>query len=108
MPHSDQYIHAKKTSKRPFFLKKKMTPLDQIVLLVSVGYPLSALPQAVQVFQGNAEGVSIISWLSFLICASLFLAYGLKNKVFPMIISNTLWIAMDGLVVVGLLRYLYL
>lgn len=107
MPHSDQYIHLKKKQKRPTLFKKKMSTLDKLVLIVSIAYPLSALPQAVQVFQGNAEGVSILSWLSFLICAALFLTYGLKNNVFPMIISNTLWIAMDSLVVVGLLRYLY-
>lgn len=101
MPHSDHYIHVH----RPKFFKKKMSPLDKIVLFISVAYPLSALPQAIQIFNGNADGVSIISWLSFLLCASLFFVYGLKNKVFPMIISNFLWIAMDSLVVVGILVY---
>lgn len=82
-----------------------MTPLDKLVLVVSVAYPLSALPQAIQVYQGNVEGVSVISWLSFMFCATLFFIYGLKNRVFPMIISNFLWIAMDGLVVIGILAY---
>lgn len=108
MPHSDQYLHLKKKHKKPLLFQKKMTLLDKMVLFVSVAYPLSALPQAVQVFQGNVEGVSIISWMSFLVCASLFFVYGLKNKVFPMIISNILWIAMDSLVVIGLLSARYL
>ena len=99
MPHSDYYIHVK----RPKILKKKMTALDTVVMVVSVAYPLSALPQAIQVLHGNASGVSVVSWASFLCCAALFLAYGLKNKVPPMIISNTLWIVMDGLVVIGIL-----
>ena len=85
-----------------------MSVLDKLVLFVSVAYPLSALPQAIEIFQGNAEGVSVISWMSFLVCAALFLAYGLKNRVFPMIISNVLWIAMDSLVVIGLLSTRYL
>jgi uncharacterized protein with PQ loop repeat len=101
MPHSDYYIHAKQL--RSKLNKKKMTPLDTIVMLVSVAYPLSALPQAIQVLQGNASGVSIVSWMSFLVCAALFLAYGLKNRVPPMIISNTLWIVMDSLVVIGII-----
>lgn len=104
MPHSDHYIHLK----RPKLFKKKLTPFDAVVMCVSVAYPLSALPQAIAVFQGHAEGVSLISWLSFLACATLFLIYGLKNKVYPMIISNTLWIAMDGLVVVGILTQTYI
>lgn len=99
MPHSDHYIYLKRAK----LLKKKMTPLDTAVMLVSVAYPLSALPQAVQVLHGNADGVSVVSWASFLVCAALFLAYGLKNKVPPMIISNTLWIVMDSLVVIGIL-----
>ena len=98
MPHSDHYIHVK----RPKLFKKKLTPFDAVVMCVSVAYPLSALPQAISVFQGHAEGVSLISWLSFLACATLFLVYGLKNKVYPMIVSNTLWIAMDSLVVIGI------
>ena len=101
MPHSDHYIHFH----RPKFLKKNMTTLDKLVLAVSIAYPLSALPQAYQVYQGNVEGVSIYSWLSFLVCASLFFVYGMKHKVFPMIVSNFLWIAMDGLVVLGILAY---
>ena len=103
MPHSDHYVHLK----RPKLFKKKLTPFDAVVMCVSVAYPLSALPQAISVFQGHAEGVSLISWLSFLACATLFLIYGLKNRVYPMIISNTLWIAMDGLVVIGILSHTY-
>lgn len=99
MPHSEHILHIK----RPHFFKKKLSRFDQIVLIVSVAYPLSALPQAIAVFDGNVAGVSLISWLSFMICALLFLAYGIKNRVFPMIISNTLWVGMDALVVTGLL-----
>ncbi len=99
MPHSEHILHIKK----PHLFKKKLTPFDQLVLIVSVAYPLSALPQAIAVFDGRVEGVSLISWLSFMVCALLFLVYGIKNRVFPMIISNTLWVVMDALVVTGLL-----
>ena len=102
MPHSDHILHIR----RPKFLKKNMSSFDKLVLFVSIIYPLSALPQAVEVFRGNTEGVSIISWLAFMLCAGLFLIYGLKNKVFPMVVSNSLWIVTDGLVVTGLLMAL--
>lgn len=80
-----------------------MSMFEKTVLVVSFAYPLSALPQAIQVLQGNVEGVSFLSWLGFLLCASLFFMYGIKYKVFPMIISNFLWIIMDSLVVIGIL-----
>lgn len=72
-------------------------------MFVSVLYPFSAFPQAIAVFSGKTEGVSVISWTVFLLCASLFLAYGIKRRVPPMIVSNSIWIVMDALVIVGIL-----
>lgn len=97
MPHSDHFIHA--TPRK--IKKKKFGFFEKVVTVVSVVYPLSALPQAWEVFQGHTDGTSLISWFSFLACASLFLAYGIKHKVPPMIISNSLWIVTDSLVIIG-------
>ncbi len=96
MPQSDHLMH--KTSH-----KHKTTAFDKLVLVVSVLYPLSALPQAYDVMVGTAVGVSLISWVGFLACAVLFYIYGVQHKILPMIISNTLWIVVDLLVVVGIL-----
>jgi len=89
--------HEKATKKKP------LNYFDILVLVVSVMYPLSAIPQAISVFQGNTEGVALLSWIFFLMCAALFLVYGIKRKVLPMIISNSIWIIMDLLVVIGLI-----
>ena len=102
MPHTPIHIATKKkpltnASTRPF------TNFDRLVLVVSVLYPLSALPQAIAVFSGKTEGVAILSWLVFMICASLFLVYGIRRRVPPMIVSNSIWIVMDALVVFGVL-----
>lgn len=93
----------------PLETKKKKTKssgdkaLDHIVMVVSILYPLSAVPQLIEIIHGNAAGVSILSWLSFFACASLFLIYGLRHRVMPMIVSNSLWVVIDGLVVASLL-----
>lgn len=76
--------------------------LSQLVFVVSVVYPMSAIPQLIKIIQGDAHGVSVISWLSFFLCAGLFLIYGLRHKVMPMIVSNILWVVIDGLVVISL------
>lgn len=77
--------------------------LTRLVFVVSVVYPMSALPQLVKIIEGDAHGVSIISWISFALCAGLFLIYGLRHRVMPMIVSNILWVLIDSLVVVSLL-----
>lgn len=90
----------KKTTQKPTLGD---TVLNRLVVLVSVAYPLSAVPQLVRIIEGDARGVSVLSWVSFFVCAGLFLIYGLRHRVAPMIISNTLWVVVDGLVVVSLL-----
>ena len=104
MPHSEHIIHfhhlKNKKSKKLF--RKKLTAFDKLVFAVTFLYPLSALPQIFEVAKGNTAGVSILSWTIFLLCSALFLTYGLKNKVFPMIISNVLWVIMDSIIVISL------
>lgn len=83
--------------------KKRLSFLDRIVIIASFLYPLSASSQVYEVFTGHADGVSPISWSIFLLCASLFLVYGVKHKITPMIIANSIWLVMDSLVIIGLL-----
>jgi hypothetical protein len=83
--------------------KKQLTLFDKVIILAAFMYPLSGLPQVIEVFSGHAVGVSLWSWVSFLAFSTLFLAYGLIHKITPMIITNILWLAIDGLVIVGLL-----
>lgn len=90
------------TKKQKPTSKSSMT-FDRLVLFISILYPLSAIPQLIGIFKGNVDGVSIVSWSGFLVCAGLFLVYGLRHKVWPMILSNALWVAVDGLVVVGIM-----
>jgi uncharacterized protein with PQ loop repeat len=95
------HVHLETKKKKAKSTGDKL--LDRIVMIVSILYPLSAVPQLIEIVHGNAAGVSVLSWLSFFACASLFLVYGLRHRVMPMIISNSLWVVVDGLVVVSLL-----
>lgn len=71
-------------------------------MVVSVVYPFSALPQVFAVFSGKTEGVAVLSWIFFLVCTILFFIYGVRRKVPPMIVSNSIWMVMDALVVIGI------
>lgn len=102
MPHTPLHIATKK---RPITDKsiRPTTAFDRLVLVVSVIYPLSALPQTITVFSGKTEGVSVLSWCVFLVCSTLFFAYGIRRRVPPMIVANSIWIVMDSLVIAGIL-----
>jgi len=100
MPHSDHLVHAKN---RAALKKKKLSPFDIIAMVASVVYPLSGLPQFIEICMGHRAGVSLVSWSIFMAMAALLLTYGIKNRVPPMIIGNSLWIVVDGLVVSSLI-----
>ena len=82
--------------------KKKLTFFDHVITLASFIYPLMALPQVFGVYSGNTEGVSLVSWIGFLFFSVMFFTYGMIHKVKPMIITNSIWVMVDGLVVIGL------
>ncbi|MNH50102.1 hypothetical protein D3C85_1212780 [compost metagenome] len=98
-------LNTAHVTKKKKTVTKRDTAFDRLVLLVSILYPLSALPQMISIFKGNIDGVSVASWAGFFVCAGIFLVYGLRHKVWPMILSNALWVVVDGLVVVGLISY---
>jgi hypothetical protein len=41
--------------------------------------------------------------MGFIGFSALFLAYGLIHRIAPMIITNILWLAVDSLVIIGVL-----
>jgi uncharacterized protein with PQ loop repeat len=83
--------------------KKQINWLDKIAIIAAFLYPLTGLPQVITVMKGDVDGVSIWSWLGFMVFSLFFLIYGSVHKIKPMIITNALWVIVDGLVVLGIL-----
>ena len=92
-------------TKKKKIVSKQDRVFDRLVLAISVLYPLSALPQLITIIKGNADGVSLASWVAFFVCAGIFLIYGLRHRVWPMILSNTLWVMVDSMVIAGIVTY---
>lgn len=91
-----------------FYVKNKSTNnvisnFDRFIFVASFVAPLNGVPQVIDVFYGNANGVSLFSWLGFLTFSITFFIYGLIHKIKPMIITNLLYALIDGLVVFGLI-----
>lgn len=83
--------------------KKRITTFDMVVIVAAFLYPLGSIPQVIQIFHGSTDGVSLYSWVSFTLFATIFLVYGFKYRIVPMIITNSVWLVMDILVIIGLL-----
>lgn len=87
--------------------KKRLNLLDKVAVVVAFLYPLSGIPQMVEVMNGNIEGVSLVSWIGFIAFSSFFFIYGLVHRIKPIIITNFLWIVIDAAVVITVIvRYM--
>ena len=84
--------------------KKKQEPIDKLVYLAVVFGPLMTLPQVYTIWIQQSNDVSVISWVSYLIIAVIWLFYGIKHREKPIILVQLLWIVVDVLIVVGLMR----
>jgi uncharacterized protein with PQ loop repeat len=88
------------------FTKSEKTSIDRAMTIVAIIHPISALPQVVEIFSTqNASGVSLITWLLFMLIGVIFLLYAVIHKIKPMIINQIIWFIMDLLVVTGVLMY---
>ncbi len=83
--------------------KRSLKAFDKLMLVFAFAYPLSAVPQIITVFSGHIEGVSMLSWLSFLLFATAFLIYSIAHNLKPMIITYAIWWLVDAAVVVGIM-----
>jgi len=86
--------------------EKKIRFLDKLIYIVGIVGPLMILPQIIKIFAlKTAEGLSLISYASFVLLSIIWLIYGIAHNEKPIIITNILWIALHILIVIGILIY---
>ena len=80
--------------------------LDKIIFLIGLLGPVFTIPQVTEVWIGkDVAGVSLFSWTSYVVLAFVWLLYGIVHKEKPIIFAYTLWIAVDLLIVIGVIIY---
>jgi len=83
---------------------KKIT--DQLVSIISIIFPLTALPQIYNIWiVKEVEGVSLLTWLFFLILGVPLFLYATAHKDRRLQVMFGMWCAVYFLVVLGLLIY---
>lgn len=84
----------------------KIRRLDHLVMVISLLYPLTAIPQILKIWANqDAGGLSLVTWILWLIFAIPMLAYGIVHKTKPLIIMYSLWILIHIIVIFSVLKF---
>lgn len=78
--------------------------VDKGVYVIGFLGILVILPQILNIWIGkNTQGISLVTWLGFLVGSSFWLFYGLIHKEKPIIFINLAVILADLIVIIGLI-----
>jgi uncharacterized protein with PQ loop repeat len=77
--------------------------VDDIAYVAALIGNIATVPQIITVWSGPSTGVSLASWLMYIMVGVAWLFYGLKNKQRPLVFAQILGISMSTLVVMGVL-----
>lgn len=81
------------------------TRLEKVLRVFSLVTMAMTVPQALATWRGDASGVSLLSWSTYLVSACLWLVYGLRKHDRTIYLPCLGWIALDGAIVAGLLMH---
>jgi len=85
---------------RKFDLKSIM---DKLVYISAIFGVFANIPQLTKIWIDKSfAGVSIVTWLGFLLGSSFWLFYGIVHKEKPIIITNGLYVVIQFFIVLGL------
>ena len=80
--------------------------LERVLRGFSVLIMLMTVPQVVTVWTGPAvSGVSLVTWLSYLVSAFLWLYYGIRKRDKTIYVACIGWILLDAAIVIGVLLH---
>ena len=78
--------------------------LERVLRVFSVLTMLMTVPQVLAIWVGGtAGGVSLISWISYLLSACLWFVYGLRKRDKTIYLACIGWIVLDAAVVIGVI-----
>ncbi len=78
--------------------------LEKLLRALSVFTMVMTVPQVLTIWvEGNAGGVSLLSWVSYLITACLWFVYGLQKRDKTIYIACVGWVLLDAAIVVGVI-----
>ena len=86
--------------------KKQKKFIKKFVLFFAIVEPIMTLPQIYEIWiRHQAAGVSALTWLFYAVASTVWLLYALQIKDKPLIISSSIWFAMELMVIFGVVIY---
>ena len=86
--------------------KTSVKILKHIVSIISIVFPLTGIPQIMKIWvHKNAEGVSLLTWGSFLLFTIPLFLYSIVQKDKRLTIMWILWIIVYTAIVIGTIIY---
>ena len=83
-----------------------VTGLERILRGMSAFTMLMTVPQVLAIWVGrDAHNVSLSSWATYLLAASLWFVYGLRKHDRTIYVACIGWILLDAAIVIGVLIY---
>ena len=83
--------------------KPPPTRLEKFLRGMSVATMLMTVPQVVTVWTEGGKGVSVLSWLTYLLSAVLWMIYGIQKRDKTIYLACIGWILIDAAIVAGVL-----
>jgi uncharacterized protein with PQ loop repeat len=78
--------------------------LEKVLRGLSVFTMLMTVPQVLTIWVSrDAGGVSLVSWLSYLLAACLWFVYGVQKRDKTIYLACVGWVVLDAAIVVGVL-----
>lgn len=83
---------------------KKSPVFDKFIYIIAILAPLMTLPQLFKVWEGHQiQGVSTYTWATYAVISLIWVVYGVRQRMKPIICTNGLLLLVDSLIVVGVL-----
>ncbi len=83
-----------------------LSGLERILRLLSVLTMFMTVPQILTIWEGgNAAGVSLLSWTSYLFAACLWFVYGVRKGDKTIYLACVGWVLLDAAVVIGVILH---
>lgn len=102
--HKRKRIYKKKEPyPSPKFYKRL---LDKVVFVAAIVSPIMTIPQLLVIWtKKDASSLSLPTWATYLIVASVWLIYGLAHKDRAIVINSILFVVIQSMIVLGIVIY---
>jgi uncharacterized protein with PQ loop repeat len=77
-----------------------------LIYFFSITTPLFMLPQVYEIFHNHsAVNVALATWVYFVLADLVWMGYGIKHHIMPLIVCHLLYLFIESVIVVGILFY---